>query len=681
MSPKGLTGSLASAAVAGVTVTPALGRAAEVTDRGKMTEVGGALMRVGQRLTGLTDSAVAVFAAAPRALADFAASWQAIAAPIAGQRPFLAQLGVIAAALLICLLVVLAVRMATRFLRDKCAADTVRSRGSMTLLIIEAADRAALFAVAYAAMEWWFGTDSPQDRLAVAALWASVRWWSSMLIVGALLRPGCPALRLIRMGEKAARALSAQAACILALGIGVISVMPLLLSVGMPIPSAQFLALLLGTAMAGGTAIALFRLRSRRRSEEKAGHGGRRLWLPLAIVSTAALWLVWSVDVLLLDFTVYHALAWSVGVVALIYVADAVLGLSADAPPAPPADGNAARPSPPSRLMLLRRLVRVAAGMIVAFILADEWFVDRLGVIPSATWSMLRPSLISAAVSLFVGYVAWELLHHWTRRKLASLGPVVGPGEDNAAAPASRLSTALPLLRLLLGIGIVVMAVLVALSQLGVDVGPLIAGASIFGLAISFGSQALVRDIVSGIFFMADDAFRVGEYIDTGRLKGTVEKISVRSVRLRHQNGQIHTIPYGQLTSTTNFSRDWATMKFNLRLARDSDIEKVRKTLKQIGQDMLQDPELGQEFLEPLKLQGIADVIDNALVCRVKFTVRPIKPTWVQRQALKRIHGAFKEKGIEFASNAVTVQTAGRADPSVAAAAASASARRAPEMP
>lgn len=681
MSFRGLTGSLASAAAVGVTVTPAVGRAAQVMDRGHMTEVGGALMRVGQKLTGLIDSAAAVVIAAPHALADFAAAWQAIAAPTAGQRPFLAQLGLITAALLLCLLAVLAIRMATHSLRDTCAVDAVRSRGAMILLIVEAADRAALFAVAYGLMEWWFGTGSPQDRLAVAILWASVRWWSSMLVVGALLRPGCPALRLIRMGEKAARALAAQAACILALGIAVISVMPLLLSVGMPIPSAQFLALLLGTAMAGGTVIALLRLRSRQRSEDKAGHGGQRLWLPLAVVSTAALWLAWSVDVLLLDFTVYHALAWSVGVVALVYVADAILGLSVDAPPAPPADGAATGPSPPSRLGLLRRVIRVAAGMIVAFVLADEWLIDRLGVLPSAAWSTLRPSLISAAVSLFVGYAAWELLHHWTRQKLASLGPVAGPGDDTAAAPASRLSTALPLLRLLLGIGIVVMAVLVALSQLGVDVGPLIAGASIFGLAISFGSQALVRDIVSGIFFMADDAFRVGEYIDTGRLKGTVEKISVRSVRLRHQNGQIHTIPYGQLTSTTNFSRDWATMKFNLRLARDTDIERVRKTLKQIGQDMLQDPELGQEFLEPLKLQGIADVIDNALVCRVKFTVRPVKPTWVQRQALKRIHDAFKEKGIEFASNAVTVQTAAPAEPSVAAAAAGVSARRAPEMP
>ena len=89
------------------------------------------------------------------------------------------------------------------------------------------------------------------------------------------------------------------------------------------------------------------------------------------------------------------------------------------------------------------------------------------------------------------------------------------------------------------------------------NITPLIAGASVFGLAISFGSQTLVRDIVSGIFYLTDDAFRVGEYIDCGKAKGTVEGFTLRSIRLRHQNGQVHTIPFGQLGQITNFSRDW----------------------------------------------------------------------------------------------------------------------------
>ena len=150
------------------------------------------------------------------------------------------------------------------------------------------------------------------------------------------------------------------------------------------------------------------------------------------------------------------------------------------------------------------------------------------------------------------------------------------------------------------------------LSRLGVDIGPLLAGFGILGLAISFGSQALVRDIVSGFFFMVEDAFRVGEYVDTGKLKGTVEKISLRSMQLRHQSGQIHTVPFGQIPSLTNSSRDWATVKFNVRLDHSADIEKARKTIKKIGLAMLEDPEFGPHFIAPLKMQGVAEIADTA---------------------------------------------------------------------
>jgi moderate conductance mechanosensitive channel len=641
-----------------------------------MTEVGGLLMRVERALGALADAATTVARSASRVLGDLATSWQSIATPIESQQSFSAQFAVIAAVFLLCWLAVTVVYVATRSLRAKCASDSLHPRSAISLLMVEASDRAALFVVAYAVIGLWFSTDSPQDRLAVGMLWASVRWWFLMLIVGAILRPGRPSLRLIPIGEKSARVAQAYAASLLALGIAIISLMPLFLSVGLPVPSAQFLAFLSGVVVAGGTVIGLLHVYHLERSKEKAGRSLIHLWLAFAPALTLALWVIWSVDVLLLDFAVYHTLVWSIGMVAFVYVVDAVLGLSLRAVGSSSVDGSAAASFPPSQLVVLQRLVRVAVAIIVAFILADEWFVGRFQVISTTTWTALQPSLITAAVSLFVGYTAWELLHHWTRQKLASLGSSVCPSDDDAASPTSRWSTAVPLLRLLLGIGIVVMSMLVALSQLGIDIGPLIAATSIFGLAISFGSQALVRDIVSGIFFLVDDAFRIGEYIDTGRLKGTVERISVRSVQLRHQNGQVHTIPFGQLTSTTNFSRDWATIKFNIRLARDTDIEKVRKVLKRVGEDMLRDPELGPEFLVPLKLQGIADVIDNALVCRVKFTARPVKPTWVQRQALKRIHHAFKESGIEFASNAVTVQATGPAGSLASAAAAGVGAHR-----
>jgi len=200
------------------------------------------------------------------------------------------------------------------------------------------------------------------------------------------------------------------------------------------------------------------------------------------------------------------------------------------------------------------------------------------------------------------------------------------------------------------------------------------AGATVVGLAISFGSQALVRDIVSGIFYLADDAFRVGEYIDCGKAKGTVEGFTVRSIRLRHQNAKY--TQSGSVGQITNFSRDWATLKFNLRFARDTDVEKLRKVTKRVGLAMLEDAELKDNFLQPLKCQGIVDIEDNAIVMRFKMTVRPARPTYIQREAVKRLIAAFNDAGIEFASATVSVRTVGGPDDIAAAAAAAAAASR-----
>jgi moderate conductance mechanosensitive channel len=265
---------------------------------------------------------------------------------------------------------------------------------------------------------------------------------------------------------------------------------------------------------------------------------------------------------------------------------------------------------------------------------------------------------VSAIGTLFVAYGVWELVRLAIDRNLqVAVGSgLPGAGDDDETTPASRLQTVLPLLRAAIAVLIGAVAVLIVLAGLGVNTGPLIAGAGVFGLAVSFGSQSLVRDVISGLFYMWDDAFRVGEYIDTGRLKGTVETLGIRSVKLRHQNGPLHTIPYGQLGAVTNLSRDFATIKFNLRFEPGTDIELVRKTVKQIGLTMQdENEEIAAEVMLPLKLQGIAEVVDNAVVLRFKFTARPVKPSWLQREYLKRMVAVFAEKGVRFATGTTLV--------------------------
>ena len=260
-------------------------------------------------------------------------------------------------------------------------------------------------------------------------------------------------------------------------------------------------------------------------------------------------------------------------------------------------------------------------------------------------------ALFKAAATLAAAWVIWATIGGFLGERIprqASLGDE--DGAASAAAGVTLLATLLPLIRNTVAIAIFFLGAVIALGDLGVDIGPLLAGAGVVGIALGFGAQALVRDVIAGLFFLIDDAFRLGEYIDTGRLKGTVEAISIRSVRLRHQNGQVHTIPFGQIQAVTNSSRDWAVVKFNLHVAPGTDLELVRKTVKQLGLSLLKDPEIGGDFIQPLKMQGVRDVTEAAIMIRCKFTARPVRPSYLQRQALREIIARFAAGGIAFAT-------------------------------
>ncbi len=296
-----------------------------------------------------------------------------------------------------------------------------------------------------------------------------------------------------------------------------------------------------------------------------------------------------------------------------------------------------------------------AAGF---YVVARLWAGLLVGMSTTQFTAFSRQAA-GVAVFAFAGWVALVFLRVFfdacTPQPRAS-GPAVEEGEGPADSVPSRLATVLPVLRGVVLGAVLGLTILIVLSRMGVDIGPLLAGFGILGLALSFGSQALVRDIVSGVFFMLEDAFRVGEYVDTGRLKGTVEKISLRSIQMRHQSGQIHTIPFGQIQSLTNASRDWSTIKFNVRLDHSADIEQARKTIKKIGLALLEDPEFGPHFIAQLKMQGVADITDSAVVIRLKFTAKPAHASTLQREALKRVYRGLNEAKVPFASNAVTVR-------------------------
>lgn len=324
-------------------------------------------------------------------------------------------------------------------------------------------------------------------------------------------------------------------------------------------------------------------------------------------------------------------------------------------------DGAAA----PAIVLSAARFVTVLAG-IGAAALALPAPLDGLADAASP-WARIALRALGVAVLALLAHGVWIAVRSVIDQRLAAIRP--GDAQHPADA-GSRLLTLLPLMRVTTAVVLLVMLILSSLWALGIEVTPLLAGAGVVGLAVGFGAQTLVKDIVSGVFYLIDDAFRIGEYIQSGSFKGQVESFSLRSVRLRHHRGPVFTVPFGTLGAIQNMSRDWVIDKLSVGITYDSDIEKARKLVKGIGKQLAADPELGRHFLEPLKMQGVEQFGDFAVQIRMKMKTRPGEQFVIRRKALAMIKKAFDENGIRFAFP--TVQLAGGAEPDAAAAAAAA---------
>lgn len=400
---------------------------------------------------------------------------------------------------------------------------------------------------------------------------------------------------------------------------------------------------------------------------------GLRLWFPVVVAYFACAWAV-LVNRLILGWpTELPLLLGAYAVVGAILVVYATVTYAAHRlfrqrrllwmSAGEPADGDALPSSPPpaaspdSYEALARRVAGILAAAAGVAVTLSVWNIPRMQ-------GDAAEHLTGIMTICLIGYVLHQSIRIWIDRRIAEEGPVAGtvPGDEGGGhASASRLATLLPLVRNFVLLSIIGAVLVSVLMDLGVNIAPLFAGAGIAGIAIGFGAQTLIRDIFSGAFFLIDDAFRKGEYIEIGAIRGTVEKISVRSMQLRHHRGPLHTVPFGEIHQLTNYSRDWVIMKLPLRITYDTDVEKVRKHIKQLGQALLEDPELGPKFLQPLKSQGVIQMEDSAMILRVKFMTRPGDQWDVRKRVYQELHALFRREGIRFAHREVTVRFAGEA--------------------
>lgn len=191
-------------------------------------------------------------------------------------------------------------------------------------------------------------------------------------------------------------------------------------------------------------------------------------------------------------------------------------------------------------------------------------------------------------------------------------------------------------------------ALMMLITECGVNIAPLIAGAGIAGLAIGFGAQSLVKDVISGFFLIMEDQIRVGDVASVAGVDGLVESINLRTTRLRDLEGKVHIIPNGSIVVATNLTKDWSRALVEIGVAYKENVDNVISVLKEVGEELRNDPAFKEVILEPMTVQGLNSFGDSSINIRLFFKTLPIKQWDVAREFRKRVKKAFDEKGIEI---------------------------------
>ncbi|WP_107309846.1 mechanosensitive ion channel domain-containing protein [Burkholderia metallica] len=369
-------------------------------------------------------------------------------------------------------------------------------------------------------------------------------------------------------------------------------------------------------------------------------------WAPVAVFIVMALWFVWALDV----HNGYRVLITLGGrsIAVMIFmriVSIVVFGALARVFQRRDEDRTLVHLHAYRYYPLLRQFVSGAIGIVTVVLLLQIWGVPIFRAFETGTIGhRLASALVTIAIAAIVALIVWEAaniaierrLQRWTR-------------EGNLVR-AARLRTLLPMLRSLLFVMIALVVVLTGLSQLGVNVGPLLAGASIFGVALGFGSQKLVQDFITGIFLLMENAMQVGDWVTLAGVSGTVEYLSIRTVRLRAGDGSLYTIPFSSVTTVNNTNRGLGNAAVKISIAYGEDIDRAIATLKEIGAALRDDPKYRDGILSDFSYWGI-DQVDGAAIALAGQMQCTDSTRWsVQREFNRRIAETFRERGIRIAN-------------------------------
>jgi moderate conductance mechanosensitive channel len=293
-------------------------------------------------------------------------------------------------------------------------------------------------------------------------------------------------------------------------------------------------------------------------------------------------------------------------------------------------------------------VLTIAASTIVYFFalltLLQAWGVDTFAWFTTNFGRRITGSLISIVTVLIISLVLWESFVSTIERYLNRIGM-----DGRPVARSARARTLLPLLRTAVLIVLVTIVALIVLSELGLNIAPLLAGAGVVGLAIGFGSQALVKDVITGLFILLEDTLAVGEVVDVGKgHTGLVEAISIRTIKLRDTSGAVHTIPFSEVSTVSNMTRDYSYFVADVGVLYREDPDHVIGVLRAVAEDLAKDPAWAPFIVEQLDVVGVDRFTDSAVVIRVRLKTLPLKQWPVGREFNRRMKKAFDRHGIEM---------------------------------
>jgi small-conductance mechanosensitive channel len=293
--------------------------------------------------------------------------------------------------------------------------------------------------------------------------------------------------------------------------------------------------------------------------------------------------------------------------------------------------------------LLIHRAVSLLITVVTGLVLLRVWGVDTLSWFESGSVGRrVASAVVTITVTCALALAAWESLNTAICRRIDRWG------KAGDIARAARLRTLLPMLRTTMSAVFIMIVLLAALDELGITIAPLLAGASIIGVALGFGSQKLVQDFITGIFLLMENAIQVGDFITVADLSGSVEHLSIRTVRLRAPDGALHVVPFSSVSTVTNTNRGLGNASIRISVTADSDVEKVFAAIRSVVDDMRADPHFKDLILSDADIWGV-DQMDGFMIT-ILGQIRTLdKGRWpVQRGFNLRILERFRESNIRF---------------------------------